>query len=96
MTDAKMRLEELGAVLREAGLTVRLAVGDPPLLHVENSEPPTLREQIACCVNPADGELWFQWAALEVLLSRSTDVASAVKRVKYVLQIRAMEGGPDE
>jgi hypothetical protein len=86
MTDAKMRLEELGAVLKEAGLRIRLAVSDPPLLHVENPEQPTLREQIGCSVNPIDGELWFQWAALDVLLGKAADVPSAAERVQYVLQ----------
>lgn len=85
MTEVREQLEKLGAALTDRGLRVRLAVDDPPLLHVVNPGPPLLQEQIDCCVN--DGGLWFQWTALEVLLGRADDVPSAVQRVLYVLRI---------
>jgi hypothetical protein len=85
MSDDRERLEKLGAALTDQGLRVRLAVGDPPLLHVVNPGPPLLQEQIGCCVN--DEDLWFQWTALEVLLGRADDVPSAVQRVLYVLRV---------
>jgi hypothetical protein len=85
MTDASERLEKLAAALTEMGLRVRLAVGDPPLLQVVNVGPPSLQEQIGCCVS--EGELWFQWTSLQVLLGRATDVPSAVQRVLYVLHV---------
>ncbi|MCW2903936.1 MAG: hypothetical protein JWO67_6201 [Streptosporangiaceae bacterium] len=85
MAEARERLEKLAAALTEMGLRVRLVVGEPPLLHVVNIGPPPLQEQIGCCVN--DGELWFQWTALQVFLGRAGDVPSAVERVLYVLHV---------
>ncbi|WP_131739936.1 hypothetical protein [Actinomadura roseirufa] len=95
MTDARTSLEDLGVALTEAGFRVRLVVGDPPLLHVAGIGSTELGEQIGCRVNPLDGELWFQWAVLEVFLGRASDVRSGVERVKYVLQARADEEGAE-
>lgn len=95
MGDARKSLEELGTALTDAGFKVRLAVGDPPLLHVVGIGAAELGEQIGCRVNPLDGELWFQWSALEVFLGRAFDVRSGVERVKYVLRARADETGAE-
>lgn len=95
MADVRKSLEKLGGALTDAGFKVRLAVDDPPLLHVEGIGSAELCEQIGCRLNPPDGELWFQWSALEVFLGRASNVPSGVERVKYVLQARADEKDAD-
>lgn len=87
MTEPRERLETLRLALTAEGLEARIAVADPPLLHVVNLGPPALQETIGCVSN--DGALWFWWAALEVLLGRADDIPGAVARVTYVLASEA-------
>ncbi|SEG31191.1 hypothetical protein SAMN04489712_104344 [Thermomonospora echinospora] len=94
MTEAKRHLEELGTALTEAGFKVRVVVGDPPVLHVAGVGTAELAEQIGCRVNPLDGQLWFQWVALEVFLGRASDVPDVVERIKYIVHSQT-SGGSD-
>ncbi|MCP2340410.1 hypothetical protein [Actinomadura rupiterrae] len=83
MADPRERLERLGAALMAEGLSTRLAMDDPPLLHVKFLGPPVAQETIGC--GERDGQLWFRWVSQEVLLGRADDVPGAAERVRYVL-----------
>ena len=87
--EAKERLEGLGEALTAEGLRTRIPLEDPPLLHVVNPGAVMLKEVIGCVVGD-DGELWFHWPMLDVLLGRADDIASAVERIRFVL------GGPGD
>ncbi|MFC4912306.1 hypothetical protein [Actinomadura gamaensis] len=83
MANPRERLETLAGALTAAGLSARLAMDDPPLLHVRFLGPPVAQETIGC--GEQDGELWFRWVSQEVLLGRADDVPGAAERVRYVL-----------
>lgn len=87
-------LQELGRGLVSRGVSARLVSGEAPVLRVRNPGPPALDEIIGCRLGP-DGDLWFSWVALGVLLAPVRDVGSACERVALVLAMSEGEnGGP--